>query len=115
MQLLLKCFFFTNPNFCSAPISENTEIPFLLSCHLFIVSSFLYKAKSGISKKDNVQHHVMKITHTTSISVFYVAQYLTHCFGLSFSYLDYVSFLKVPVDVTTEVFLSQSSNAESKY
>lgn len=62
-----------------------------------------------------MQHYVMKVPHTTSISIFYVGQYLTHWFGLSFSYLDYVSFLRVPVDVTIEVFLSQSSNAESKY
>lgn len=100
--------------FCSN-IQKIQRIPSFLSSHLFIASWFLYKAKHVSSKKGSVQHHV---THTTSISIFYVGQYLTHChfhFGLSFSYLDYVSFLKVPVDVTTEVFLSQSSNAESKY
>lgn len=96
-------------------IQKIQRIPLLLSSNLFIVSWFLYKEKRGRSKGDNVQHHVMRVTHTTSISIFCVGQYLTHCLGLSFSYLDYVSFLKVPVDVTTEVFLSQSSNAESKY
>lgn len=96
-------------------IQKIQRIPSLLSSRLLIISWFLYKEKRDSSKRDNVQHYVMKVTHTTSISIFYVGQYLTHWFGLSFSYLDYVSFLRVPVDVTIEVFLSQSSNAESKY